>query len=83
MFEGRGDQTCSQRQEQRNRVAKLCSGHVVQFRHQGRLAHLAEMLRGRLRQSEPVVPISQRILDALEPGDELFRFADGSANSAA
>ncbi len=59
----------------RNRMAKFCSGYVVQFRHQRRLAHLAEMLTGRLRQSKPVMPIAQRVLHALKPGDELFGFS--------
>ena len=76
MYQDSGSgQIGSHGREQRDGMAKLCSGHVVQFRYQGRLADLAEMLGGGLRQSEPVMPVTQSILYALESGDELTSFA--------
>src|SRR6202162_2985351 len=56
--------------EHGNCIAELGSGDVVQFRYQGRLAHFAEMLAGRLRQGKPIVPVTEGILYALYPRDE-------------
>ncbi len=67
--------TGSQGREHRDSVAEFCSGYIVQFRHQRRFPHFAEMLDGGLRQSEPVMPIAQRVLNALHSGDELLRFS--------
>ena len=65
-FEGRGRNWLgSRRQEHRNRVPEFCSGYIVQFRHQRRFPHFAEMLGCSLREREPVVPIAQRVLYAL------------------
>jgi hypothetical protein len=59
----------------RNRMAKLRSGYVVQLGHHRRLAHVAEMRAGRFRQSEPVMPIAQHVLQALKPGEEVPGFS--------
>ena len=59
-------------------MAEFCSRDVVEFRHQGRLAHVAEVLNSRLRQGEPIMPISQSILYALCLGNELHSFIRGA-----
>src|SRR5271165_1089113 len=63
----------SHRQKHRHSMPEFCPGYIVQFRDQRRLAHLTEMFERALRKREPVMPITQRVLYALHPGDELLR----------
>jgi hypothetical protein len=44
--------------EDRNGTPKFCSGYIVEFGEQGRLAHIAEMLVGGLGEGEPIMPIT-------------------------
>jgi hypothetical protein len=57
-----------------NGMPEFCSGDVVELRHQGRLANVAQVFDRRLRQGEPIMPISQSVLDALHLGDKPHSF---------
>jgi hypothetical protein len=44
--------------EDRDSMPKFRSGYIVEFGHQGRLAHVAEMLVGGLGEGEPIMPVA-------------------------